>query len=132
MRGATASANSVVSLGVVKVRPQCSGLPTVIVCHGSPPLLLGERRAVEVDVKRDDFVIPHSKYLGYIAFECRTTGPLKLVSSQGARFVPIDKRLSHFERDNPTVEAFRGFEIGWLPRYLLHGTGEAGEDDIVG
>jgi len=95
-------------------------------------LLLGERRAVEVDVERDDFAIPHSKYLGYIAFECRTTGPLKLVSSQGARFVPIDKRLSHFERDNPTVEAFRGFEIGWLPRYLLHGTGEAGEDDIVG
>src|SRR5947208_17149262 len=96
MRGATASANSVVSLGVVKVRPQCSGLPTVIVCHGSPPLLLGERRVVEIDVKRDDFVIPHSKYLGYLAFECRITVPLKLVLCHGARFVPVVYRLSHF------------------------------------
>ena len=40
-RLSTASANSVVSLGVIKVRPQRSGLPTVIVCHGSPPCYLG-------------------------------------------------------------------------------------------
>ena len=67
-----------------------------------------------------------------MALERRQLGPLKLVSSQGAHSVPVNKQISYFERDNPTVEAFRGFEICPFPGYLLHGAGEAGEDHIVG
>jgi hypothetical protein len=76
----------------------------------------------------------HPKYLGYIALERRTQalgGRLKLVSSQGARFVSINKQISYFERDNPAIEAFRGFEICGFLGYLLHRVGETCEDHVI-
>src|SRR5690242_16084624 len=73
--------------------------------------LLGEGRTVEIDVKGNDLAIPYSKYFGYIALEHWRSRPLQLVSSQGARFVPVNQQISYFERDNPTIEAFRGFEV---------------------
>src|SRR5207249_10617900 len=67
--------------------------------------LLREGRAIEVDVERDDLAIPYSKYLGYMALERRQLGPLKLVSSQGAHSVPVNKQISRSEEHTSELQS---------------------------
>ena len=109
------------------LEPVCQGF---IASHGYTSLF-GEGRAVEIDVERSDLAISHSKYFGYMALEGRRLRPLELISSQRARFVPVNQQISYLERDNPTVETFGGLKVGCFPADLFDGAGEAREDHVI-